>query len=103
VYYSSTAQQEFNVLMKLYKWDLSDFISTKPVLDRLSLKILLYQMARALHYLHIKGICHRDVRPSNFLMDQNGRVRLTDFGSAKAVKTNDTSLCYLGSRPYRAP
>jgi serine/threonine protein kinase len=60
-------------------------------------------MARALFYLHSKGVTHRDLRPENFLMRKNGRVALGDFGSAKVLKKGESSLAYLNSRSYRAP
>jgi serine/threonine protein kinase len=78
--------KELNVLMKLYSYNLEDFLATRPQLSDLDIKILVYQMARSIHYVHSKGICHRDVKPSNFLFDRNGRVYLSDFGSAKYIK-----------------
>ena len=78
-------------------------MEAKPELDSLTIKIMFYQMVRAVHYLHMKGICHRDIRPSNFLVDIKGRLCLTDFGSAKSIKSGEWSVFYLGGRPYRAP
>ena len=89
--------------MKLYRFNLEDVLVSKPKFDSLNLKIMLYQMTRALHYLHMKGICHRDVRPSNFLVDGKGRLFLTDFGSAKRTDKKESSVCYIGGRSYRAP
>ncbi|HEX7653831.1 MAG TPA: serine/threonine-protein kinase, partial [Verrucomicrobiae bacterium] len=39
-------------------------------------------IARAIHYVHQEGILHRDLKPTNILVDLNGRPRITDFGLA---------------------
>src|SRR5262249_38929818 len=44
------------------------------------------QVARALEYAHTQGIFHRDVKPSNLLLDLQGTAWVADFGLAKAVE-----------------
>ena len=41
------------------------------------------QMAAGMHYLHSKGVYHRDVKPANVLIGVDGAVRMADFGLSK--------------------
>jgi len=47
------------------------------------------QVADALHYAHKSGVVHRDVKPANILMCADGRVKVADFGIAKAVEESE--------------
>ncbi|KAG8687262.1 hypothetical protein FRC11_007514, partial [Ceratobasidium sp. 423] len=51
--------------------------------DRIELCI---QVAQALEYLHLNGVVHGDLKPENILMSGDGRVQLTDFGSAILIE-----------------
>lgn len=62
-------------------------------------------LADALHYVHQRGLVHRDVKPANVLIAEDGRVHLADFGIARLVdaahqtRTGDV----LGTPAYFAP
>ena len=50
-------------------------------------KLYSYQMLRSLAYIHSIGICHRDIKPQNVLVDPESHiVKLCDFGSAKKLQ-----------------
>ena len=55
---------------------------------------LLAQTAEALHAAHILGVIHRDVKPSNLLVLDDGTIKVTDFGIARA--TNAVSITEVG-------
>jgi serine/threonine protein kinase len=59
------------------------------------------EMVLAIEHLTTIGVAHRDVKPSNTLLDNEGHLRLTDFGLAKVVKTRLLTLC--GTPEYMAP
>lgn len=62
------------------------------------------QIARALKYVHSQNIVHRDLKPQNLHVDQNGRLRLVDFGIAKAVDWNKTQAGMVkGTAYYMSP
>jgi len=64
----------------------------------------MWQLCRALGYIHNLGICHRDIKPQNLLIDtKNLQLRLCDFGSAKILVSHEQNVAYICSRYYRAP
>ena len=73
-------------------------------LPHLYVKLYLYQLSRALAHIHSLGICHRDIKPQNLLVNpKNQQLKLCDFGSAKALVKGEPNVSYICSRYYRAP
>jgi serine/threonine protein kinase len=63
------------------------------------------QVAGALHYAHERKIIHRDVKPDNMLIDENGQIMLSDFGiAAMAHNTSSQRMeAAMGTIAYMAP
>ena len=88
--------------------DLNDLLKTEKRIALPRALILLRGVAAALDYAHQKGLVHRDVKPSNVMLDSSSeseRVVLTDFGIAKIsdAHTRITATGMLGTFDYIAP
>ena len=67
---------------------------------------LMAKVARTVQFAHEHGILHRDIKPGNILLDNNGQPHLTDFGLARLVERESTitnSRDVLGTPSYVAP
>ncbi len=65
---------------------------------------ILVQLCTGLHYAHEQGIVHRDVKPGNIWLMEDGTVKLLDFGIAKIASSTMTSAgSVVGSASYMAP
>ena len=80
------------------------FQKSKQYMPSIYVKLYSYQLCRSLAYIHALGICHRDIKPQNLLIDhERGVLKLCDFGSAKMLKAGEPNVSYICSRYYRAP
>jgi glycogen synthase kinase 3 beta len=80
------------------------YTKMKQTLPPIYVKLYIYQLCRSLAYIHSQGICHRDIKPQNLLLDpQSGILKLCDFGSAKILVKGEPNVSYICSRYYRAP
>lgn len=64
-------------------------------------KFYFKQIIKAISYCHSRGVCHRDIKPENILVDDEGIVKIIDFGfSAHAYNKLNT---YCGTPPFMCP
>lgn len=71
------------------------------------IQYITYEFMKGVHYLHSRGVIHRDLKPLNILVSENWEIKVSDFGSAN-VKTADINHDYVLSdyvttKYYRAP
>lgn len=66
-------------------------------------KLYICEIALALEYLHNENIVHRDVKPENILLDDDGHAHLTDFNLATRLQPGVLATSFSGTRPYMAP
>ena len=73
-----------------------------PVREAVDLAL---QIARALGYAHDRGIVHRDVKPQNVILNEDGRAKVTDFGIARSLDVDGVTQTgtVLGTSDYIAP
>ncbi len=69
------------------------------------IQALAYQVGSALAYAHRRGVIHRDVKPSNILLDEEGNAVVTDFGIAKVVESpsHTQTGTTVGTPAYMSP
>jgi len=99
--------KDIYVVFELMDTDLHQVIKANDDLTREHHQFFLYQMLRALKYIHTANVYHRDLKPKNILANANCKLKICDFGLAR-VAFNDTPTTvfwtdYVATRWYRAP
>ena len=72
-------------------------------LSELEAKYYMRQILEALSYLHGLGICHRDIKPENILIDENGNIKISDFGLSRFVNRSGLAKTPCGTPCYTSP
>ena len=82
---------------------LKTYIEKKGQLSFKESASIAIQVARGIEAAHNKNIIHRDIKPQNIIISTDGKVKVTDFGIAKATSSNTISLDVMGSVHYASP
>lgn len=86
--------------------NLKNFIMTRAPLDVESALLITIEICKGLGYAHRAGLVHCDVKPQNILVTDDRRIRVTDFGLARALTTSaptEKAETVWGSPSYMAP
>ncbi|CAG9837137.1 unnamed protein product [Diabrotica balteata] len=94
--------------------DLHNVIKRKSILKDVHKRYIIYQLLKAIKYIHSGNVIHRDMKPSNVLLDSLCRCKIADFGLARSLSQGSegsvngsdgdpTLTDYVATRWYRAP
>ena len=82
---------------------LKEYIAKKGKLSIKEATSIAIQVSMGLEAAHSHGIVHRDVKPQNIIISTDGKVKVTDFGIARAASSNTISSNVMGSVHYSSP
>lgn len=99
--------KDIYVVFELMESDLHQVIKANDDLTPEHYQFFLYQLLRALKYIHTANVFHRDLKPKNVLANADCKLKICDFGLAR-VAFHDTPTAifwtdYVATRWYRAP
>ncbi|XP_062232243.1 mitogen-activated protein kinase 10-like isoform X1 [Phragmites australis] len=99
--------KDIYVVFELMESDLHQVINANDDFTKEHYQFFLYQLLRALKYIHTANVYHRDLKPKNILANSNCKLKICDFGLAR-VAFNDSPTTvfwtdYVATRWYRAP
>ena len=82
---------------------LKTYIAKKGQLTYKEALSIAIQVGRGIQAAHAKNIVHRDIKPQNIIISTDGKVKVTDFGIARAVSENTIHSDVMGSVHYSSP
>ncbi|KAI4308084.1 hypothetical protein L6164_031196 [Bauhinia variegata] len=99
--------KDIYVVFELMESDLHQVIKANDDLTKEHYQFFLYQLLRALKYIHTANVYHRDLKPKNILANANCKLKICDFGLARVAFSDTPSTIfwtdYVATRWYRAP
>ena len=90
IYTKNNKKQEVYLVFEYMEHDLSGLSLSKYKFNLPQIKYIMYHLLKAVQYLHKNNIVHRDIKCSNILINNNGKIKLADFGLARNIIPNNT-------------
>uniref|UniRef100_A0A8C9JTY2 Serine/threonine kinase 32C n=1 Tax=Panthera tigris altaica TaxID=74533 RepID=A0A8C9JTY2_PANTA len=104
LWYSFQDEEDmFMVVDLLLGGDLRYHLQQNVQFSEDTVRLYICEMALALDYLRSQHIIHRDVKPDNILLDEQGHAHLTDFNIATIIKDGERATALAGTKAYMAP
>ncbi|XP_043912748.1 serine/threonine-protein kinase 32C [Protopterus annectens] len=104
LWYSFQDEEDmFMVVDLLLGGDLRYHLQQNVQFTEETVKLYMCEMTLALDYLRSQHIIHRDVKPDNILLDEQGHAHLTDFNIATIIRNGERATALAGTKPYMAP
>ncbi|KAL6762900.1 kinase-like domain-containing protein [Haematococcus lacustris] len=94
------------IVMEFVPCNLLELLEAQPGgMDREAVRLILFQLCTAIAFIHAQHIVYRDVKPENLLINEQGHLKLCDFGFARHISPSgeDKLTDYVATRWYRAP
>ena len=97
-------KKKYILLDYLPNKDLFFYVSNLKEMNENNIKNIFYKIVKAVEQCHNNGVCHRDLKLDNIMLDKNNEPVLCDFGLAGLIESNSGKLTeFVGTKSYMAP
>ncbi|XP_071137884.1 uncharacterized protein [Mytilus edulis] len=96
--------RNFYLVLELVEGEnMKDYLKRKKQIDETEGKSIMRQICSAVHYMHNKGVLHRDLKLDNMVLEKDGKVKIADFGLSTSLEGIENKLHFCGSPSFIAP
>ena len=98
-------EKSLKLVFDYFEFDLKRYLQSKDKkLSNSEIKSIMKQLINGIGYCHTRKVLHRDLKPQNILLDEQGNVKLADFGLARLLLMPTKTLTHeVETLWYRAP